>query len=224
MENQKLTEEQSLQIITEMIQKVKPGFHSGGTSAILWGSVIAIAGLVSFAEMNWNFSIGFDIWLLVLATIIPQIFITVRQKRSKRVTNYQEDALSGIWLAYAIGIFALVFYFHVIRDVSEQQLAAGGNELLIKDLHTGSLTHWHPYVLSGASLLLILYGMPTVATGIATKFRPMLLGGILCYVFFVISCYTVYKYDYLLNGLAGITNWLIPGLILRNRALKGKGC
>ena len=224
MEEQKLTEEQSLQIITEMIRKVKPSFHTGGTSAILWGSAVAIAGLVSFAQMHWHFYVGFDIWLLVLAAIIPQIFITLREKRAKRVTNYQEDALSGIWMAYGIGIFALVFYFNVIPATSEQLMITGGNELLRKNLQTGVTEHWRPFIPSKASLLLILYGIPTLATGIAMKFRPMLIGSILCYLFFIASCYLPAEFGWLFNGFAGIVNWLIPGLILRHRQLKGKAC
>ena len=96
MEEQKLTEQESLQIITEMIQKAKSNFHTSGTSAILWGSVVGIAGLVSFAEMNWHFDIGFDIWLLVLAAIIPQVFITIKEKRNKNIitiSNMEERAL-----------------------------------------------------------------------------------------------------------------------------------
>ena len=195
MADQKLTEQESLQIITEMIQKVKPRLHTGGTSAILWGTAVAIAGLVSFAQLHWHFYIGFDIWLLVLAALIPQIFITLREKRGKKVTNYQEDALNGIWTAYGIGIFALVFYLRVI-----------------------------PAVPSRGSLLLILYGIPTLATGIAMKFRPMLIGSILCYLFFIASCYLSAEFDWLFNGLAAIANWLIPGLILRHRQLKGNAC
>jgi hypothetical protein len=77
-------------------------------------------------------------------------------------------------------------------------------------------------VVSAYSLLLLLYAMPTLATGIARKFAPMLVGGILCYIYFIISCFTSSTYDLLLNGLAGITCWLIPGFVLRDRYLKGK--
>jgi hypothetical protein len=63
-----------------------------------------------------------------------------------------------------------------------------------------------------------------MVTGIATKFKPMLYGAILCYIFFIISCFTAHEYDMLLNGLAGIFNWLIPGLILRSRLKKGENC
>jgi len=223
MEKAPMTEHESLQIITEMIQKAKSDYHTSGTSAILWGSVVAIAGIVSFAEGTWHFSIGFDIWLIVLAAIIPQIFISICENKAKKVISHQENLLGGIWLAYGISVFALVFYFNVIQDASEKLLSASGQELLIKDLHTGVISHWHPYVFSSASLLLLLYGIPTLATGIGTRCRPMLVGGLLCYIYFVISCFTPGSIDYLLNGLAGITNWLIPGLILRYRTTKANG-
>jgi len=224
MEEQQLTERQSLQIITEMIQKAKANYHTSGASAILWGSVVAIAGLVSFAERQWGFSIGFDIWLIVLAAIIPQVFIRIREKRSKRVVGYEEALMDAIWLVYAIGLFALIFYLNIVPGITEKFFAGQGRQLLTKDLATGRLETLHPFVPSAASLLLILYGIPTLITGIGMKFRPMLIGGILCYVYFVISCFTTTPFDYLLNGLAAITNWLIPGLILRHRASKAKPC
>ena len=64
MEEEKFSEQESLKLISEMIQKAKHSFHENGTSAILWGSVVGIAGIISFAELFWHFYIGFDIWLL----------------------------------------------------------------------------------------------------------------------------------------------------------------
>ena len=93
---------------------------------------------------------------------------------------------------------------------------------MIKNLQTGVIKPLHPFVLSQGSLLLILYGIPTLITGIARKFTPMLIGGILCYIMFVISIYTVNKYDFLMNGIAAIFNWLIPGFILRSKYLQDR--
>lgn len=220
MEEPQLTEQQSLQIITEMIQKAKGNFHTSGTSAILWGSVVTIAGVVSFIERQWNVSIGFDIWLIVLAAIIPQIFITIREKRKRQIVTHSEAFINAIWLVYGIGIFALVFYLNMVPAITEKILAGQHQQVMIKDLATGQLQPLRIFIPSGASLLIILYGIPTLTTGIATKFRPMLIGGIICYIYFLISCFTTTSYDFLLNGLAAITNWLIPGLILRYRKLK----
>jgi hypothetical protein len=221
-EEKALTEQESLRLITEMINKAKTGFHGSGTSSILWGTVVAIAGLVSFSEREWNFSIGFDIWYIVLAALVPQIIITIRDNRQRKAVSHHESAMNAIWLVYGISIFAINFYLNIVPVQSERILAGEGKELLLRTISTGATEHYRPGIMSGFSLLLLMYAIPTLATGIARKFLPMLIGGILCYVYFFISFYTISTYDLLLNGIAGITCWLIPGLILRNRYLKAK--
>jgi hypothetical protein len=223
-EEKKLTEQESLELITEMIHKVKTSYHERGTGAILWGTVVAIAGLMSFAQRNWNFSIGFDIWLIVLVAFIPQNIISIREGKNRKVVSYQDAYQDAVWLVFGLGVFMLTFYLNVIPSVTDNFFKEDGTELLIRNITTGETAHYTPSVLSGYSLLLLMYAMPTLATGIGHKFKPMIVGGILCYVYFIISCFTPTKYDLLMNGIAGITNWLIPGLILRDRYLKGKRC
>lgn len=223
-EEKQLTEQESLKLITEMIGKAKNTYHESGAGSMVWGTVVGIAGLVSFAQRYWDFSIGFDIWLIVLAAFIPQLVISIREGKKRKSVSYEETYVDTIWLVFGISIFMLVFYMNVIPSVSDRLIAAEGGELLYKDLKTGAVKHYTPSVFSGNSLLLLLYAMPTLATGIGTKFTPMTVGGILCYVYFIISCFTPVMYDLLLNGIAGITNWLIPGLILWNRYKKGRNC
>ena len=216
MDEEKFSGEDSLKLITEMIQKAKHCFHENGSSAILWGSVVGLAGLVNFAELYWHFYIGFDIWLVVMAAVIPQVFISIKQSRSRKVMTHTEAAMNTIWIVYGISIFALVFYFNVVPGVTDRYLASQGISIIQKNAD-GSVSPFHVFPLSHGSLLLILYAIPTLATGLAHKVRPMILAAILCYIFFLISCYTSTAYDMLFNGLAGICNWLIPGLILRKR-------
>jgi hypothetical protein len=220
-EEKQLTEKESLELINEMIKKAKHHFHESGTSAILWGSVVGIAGLVSFAQKYWEFSIGFDIWLVVLGAIIPQIFISIRESRRKKVLTHTEAAVDAAWMAYGVSIFALVFYFNVVPGITDKFMAAE-NISLLKTTADGQTIAISYFVPSHGSLLLLLYGIPTLATGIAHKFYPMLAAAILCYIFFIISCFTSTAYDMLLNGLAGIFNWLIPGLILRKKYYRHK--
>jgi hypothetical protein len=223
-EEKQLSEQESLRLITDMIGKARNSYHESGAGAIVWGTVVGIAGLMSFAQRYWDFSIGFDIWLIVLAAFIPQIIISIREAKNRKVVSYSEQYLDAIWLVFGLSIFMLTFYLNVTPGVTERFIAADGGELLYRNLKTGETTQYRPSIISGYSLLLLLYAMPTLATGISQKFTPMKIGGILCYVFFIISCFTPAVYDLLLNGIAGIVNWLIPGLILRDRYLKGKGC
>ncbi len=225
-EKKQLTEQESLQLITEMIQKAKAShFHENGTSAILWGSVIGFCGVFTFFKMHFGWNTGsFDVWLLALIAIIPQVFISIRERRQRVVKTDMEAAMGAIWMVYGLSIFALIFYFNVIGGQTESLLRGDGMEMMMKNLQTGEISHLYPFAPSQGSLLLMLYGIPTLTTGIARKFRPMIVGGIACYILFTISCFTASKYDFLMNGIAGVLNWLVPGLILRSRYLKGKTC
>lgn len=222
MEDKPLTEKESLQLITEMISKAKHSYHENGTSAILWGSVVAFCGFVSFAELYWHFSIGFDIWLLTLVAFIPQIFITIRARRNRKVISHTEAAMNTIWLVFTISMFALVFYFNVVPGITDGFLSKEGTKILATGAD-GKAFNFHYQVPSAGSLLILMYAIPTCATGLAYKFKPMIFASVLCYAFFVVSCFTPTAYDMLLNGLAGIFNWLIPGLILRGQFKRENG-
>jgi hypothetical protein len=223
-QEKQLTEKESLQLIAEMIQKAKGSFHENGSSAVLWGTVIALCGLISFAELQWNFNIGFDIWLLILAAILPQIYIGFREKKRKSVKTYQQAATDIVWIVYAISIAALLLYQSIVPAVSDKLMVQDGIQLLQKNIQTGEMKDFHFFIPGMSSIYLIIYAFPTMTTGLINKFKPMIYGAVMCYIFFVISLYTSFKYDMLLMGLAGVANWLIPGFILRSRYLKGKPC
>lgn len=221
---QQMTEQESLHLITEMIQKAKAShFHENGTAAILWGSVVGFCGLMSFIEDYFNLNINFDWWILTLIAIVPQIFISIKEKRNRVVKTDMQIAMDAVWLVFGISIFAVIIYVNVISESSAHLFAQEGITIMQKD-KIGYIQPFKPFALSISSIFLIIYAFPTLVTGLARRFKPMLYGGIVCYVYFLISLFTPTTYDNLLTGLAGIGNWLIPGLILRNRFIKGKGC
>jgi len=223
-EEKQLTEQESLQLITNMINKAKNDYQETGISALLWGTVITVCGLVSFLAIQLNWQIGFDIWILTLVAIIPQIWIAVKESKQKRIKKLDSDALGAVWIVFSITVFSLTFYQNVIGSATENILKNNHEEWLQKDLATGAVTTLHPFALSIASLYLLLYAFPTMVTGLARKFKPMIIGAIITYICFIISCFTDSIYDLLLLSVAATASWLIPGLILRNRYIKRKAC
>lgn len=218
-----LSEQESLALITEMIGKARNHFHESGVSAILWGSVVSFCGLVSFAQHFWDFRIGFGIWLLALVAIIPQMVISIRENRKKEVRTHLEAALDAIWIVYAISLFGIIFYINIVPAVSVHLLEKyDGIRMMQQNIATGSMEPANLYTFSSSSLLLLVYAFPTMCTGLLQKFRPMILGAILCYLFFAASLFTTTTYDFLFMSLAGVFNWLIPGIILRKRYLRAK--
>lgn len=219
-----MNQQESLRLITDMIAKAKAShFHEDGTSAILWGSVVGFCGFVHFTEQYLKLSIGFDVWILTLVALVPQIFISIKESRNRVVKTDMQIAMDAVWTVYGISVFAMIAYINIIPYSSANLFTQSGVRLFQKNA-TGEVEPFRAFALSGSSLLIILYAFPTLVTGLARSFKPMIYGAIACYIFFFISLYTSTMYDNLWAGLAGIGNWLIPGLILRNRYLKGKSC
>ncbi len=220
MEEKQLTEKESLAIITDMVNKVKNHYHENGTYLILWGTVITICGLVSAAERFWSFSIGFDIWILTLIAVVPQIWLIIRERKRKKVITHTESAIDTIWIVYMITIVCIILYGNIIYFTSPGLLKASGIELFSKNIATGETKPFRLFAPSFSSIFLMIYAFPTLATGMITKYRPMIIGAILTYGFFVLSLFTDFAVDMLLSSLGAISCWLIPGLMLRSRYLR----
>ncbi|MBC7866925.1 MAG: hypothetical protein H7X88_05265 [Gloeobacteraceae cyanobacterium ES-bin-316] len=214
MEDKNLSYQESLQLINTMINKAKDAYHDTGTGAMLWGSVTAICALVRLSELQFGYKLPFDINLLSLVAIIPQIYITTKEKKERRVKSYDDRFFDYIWLGFGIAIFLLI---HVVNLTFASWTPVS---VEYKTL-TG---HSSPFVLSEfiMPLFLILYGLPTFITGAACRFRPMLWGGLFCWVCSVITVYTNIKIDLLLTALSAIVAWFIPGLIMEREYRQAK--
>ena len=76
-ENQ-LSGEESLKLINEMIGKAKQSYVSKGIASIVWGVLIVVCSMLTWAQVQFKFDIGFDVWLLVFIAVIPQIFFSIK--------------------------------------------------------------------------------------------------------------------------------------------------
>ena len=205
-QEKKLTEQESLSLITMMINKAKESYHDTGIGAIMWGAVITICSLVRLSEIHFGYRLPFDIYLLTLAAIIPQIFISIKEKKERKVTSYDDPYMDYIWLGFGISIFLLILICNNIFNEwgawTNQYKPAGSS---------GNSYGFYEFV---GPLFLMLYGMPTFITGAACKFKPMLWGGIFCWLCCIAAVYTTIKIDLLLTAASAILAWLIPGVIM----------
>lgn len=206
MEEQKFSEKESLALITQMINKAKDSYHDTGIGAMMWGSVIAIASLVRLSEIHFGYKLPFDIYLLTLIAIVPQIFITIKEKKERKVKSYDDRYMDYIWIAFGVSIFLLI---HITNNV----FSAWGTVAAEYKTLTGHSASFRFYEFV-SPLFLMLYGMPTFITGAACKFKPMLWGGLFCWLCSVVTVYTNMKIDLLLTALSAVMAWLIPGILM----------
>ena len=206
-EEKQLTEKESLDLIAMMINKAKNVNYETGVSAIMWGSLIAFCSLERLAELQFGYKLPFDVYLLTLVAVIPQIIIANKENKQRPVKSYDDMYVDYIWLAFGICIFLMIFIVNVLFNNAWLPLA---------DEYQKLAAHPSPYHLNEfvAAFFLLLYGLPTFITGAACKFKPMLWGGIFCWLCCIITLFTTIKIDLLLTAASAIMAWLIPGIII----------
>ncbi len=191
MAENKMTEQESFRLINEMIGKAKKSYVTKGIASIVWGVIIVVCSLVSWSQVHFKYDLNFDIWLLALLALIPQLYFSIKERRSKNFTAYDEITSGYIWTAFGVSIFILSLYFN--------HQPQGGQS---------------------SSLVMMLYAIPTFITGGLCKFKPMIIGGIICWAGSIISIFTITEIDLLLMAACGLFAWVIPGVILWNRYKK----
>ncbi len=191
MEENNFTEKESLQLINEMIGKAKKSYVTKGIASMVWGALITFCGLVSWYEIHFKVDFG-DVWLITLIAIIPQIYFSIKEKRSKQFISHNESTTNFIWIAFAVSMFITTAYF-------------------------GRMVGTNPM-----PIIMMLYAVPTFIIGGMHKFKPMILGGIFCWIASVISIFTNVEIDVLLMAACGLFAWLIPGIILWIRYKKNQ--
>lgn len=209
-----LTEKESLDLIAQMINKAKDACHDTGITAMMWGTVIAVCSLVRLSELHFGFRLPFDIYLLTILAVLPQIYFSIREKKERKVKTYGDAFMDYLWLGFGICIFLMVFIMNM--------MFRGWEPMADKYTELTQLSASFKLYEYTASLFLLLYGLPTFVTGASMRFRPMLFGGILCWFCCIISLFTSAKIDLLLTALSSVFAWLIPGIIMEKDYRKAK--
>ncbi|MCX6317462.1 MAG: hypothetical protein NTW29_09245 [Bacteroidetes bacterium] len=209
-----LSEKESLDLIARMINKAKDACHDTGIAAIMWGAVIAVCSLVRLAELQFGFTMPFDIYWLTFVAVIPQIYFTIKEKKNRKVKAYGDEFYDYLWIGFGICIFLMIYttshMFNEWKPVAVEYKSLAG--------HSSSFRLYE----YSSSLFLLLYGMPTFVTGVSMRFKPMLWGGLLCWVCCLVCLYTPVKTDLLLVALSSVSAWLIPGIIMEKDYRKAK--
>jgi hypothetical protein len=213
MQEKQLTEQESLLIIQQMISRARNVFVDTGIGPILWGTVITICSIVQAAKLYFQFEIQFDIWLLALFAIVPQILISVKESRERKAKGWEDDMMSYVWICFGAGVFII----HLINNVMGAEL----NPVLDEYRNTTGKTVSSTWSYASCFLLFV-FGYPTIVTGAIRKMRTMLAGGIFCWASAIVAAFTATYIDFLLMAFSATLAWLIPGILLRRKYLAQK--
>ncbi|MFT4154167.1 hypothetical protein [Parafilimonas sp.] len=182
---------QSLQLIESMINRAKDKYAEDGFMYLLWGWLVFILSIIQFVLLHvFNYAYHYIVWLVTIPVFIYQIFYTKKKNRNQKVFTYTDAIIGYVWITYAIVMLLLCFFIGILTS-----------------------GEYFKYIIH---ILLAVYGMPVFLTGIIIKYRPLIYGGIACWVLCILSTFIKnYDYQFLCIPAAMIVAWIIPGYSLR---------
>jgi len=193
MEKEQLTPEKSLELIGQMITTARKEFNDNGFMYLLWGWFAFSAALAHYALMWVEYEYAFLPWavLMPLGGIISAIYSATRGKKQlRRVKTWVDRVMGYVWMAIVLALFVT--------------------------LGVASRIGWevsYPF-------LILLYGVGTFISGGIMQFRPLIAGGILCWVISAVAFFVSFDIQLLLLACALLVSYIVPGHILRHQYSK----
>ena len=194
MKEKVLTEKESLALITGMISQAKNHYHESGSTALLWGFANVTCFILAYLQSKAWINFPFNpFWLMIIAAVI-QVYFSWKKRGAERTVTFKDEAHYYVWIAFGISVLILTI--------------AGG----FADIG---------YIV--LPLLLLLFGIPTFISGCLKKFKPLIFGGIICWILSIISFFIPGNEVFLIVALGAFCAWVIPGFILRKDYYKKAG-
>lgn len=208
MEDRKLTEKESLEVITSMIARTRQRYVGDGHIMLMWGYLVAVVSilvwvlLVATRQNYWNY-----LWFVIpIVGGIATPIMARRQQLQSGVKTFYDKVTSRLWTIAGLSEFAAIIACIVIQCL------------------TGA-SCW------GAMLAYTLIAMPLaeIAQGLFIKERSLTVGGIAGLVVGIITvCCIAGRIPLGANWymplfiLAFVAMMIVPGHILNHKASREK--
>lgn len=195
MEKNNLTPEESFTIINKAIAGFKTNYRESASIFLLWGWMLSIASFTHFAILMilkrleaWDLMGIFSIgnWLVFVLIGFIIQYFMIRRENKNRKVYTYLDT----YLKYLWTVSGVSFFI--------------GAFICLK---LGILP---------PPIMLLIAGTATTITGLFIKFRPLMYGGIALLIFSIVTTFVSTEYITLLNGVAIICGYLIPGYYLKS--------
>ena len=187
--NESLSPVDSLRFIESMIHKAQSRFSENGTLYLLWGWTIFLCSLVQYFSLKFtSFSNASLIWLLAVFVMLYQIFYLSKKRKTDKVTTYSDEIIGYVWMTFGICMGLLT--------------------IIMSKLQIWML--FYPFIF-------LFYGIPTFLSGAIMRFKPLMFGGICCWILSIAASFITSIEVILLLVPAVLFGWIIPGYLLKAR-------
>lgn len=180
--------EESLSIITSMIDQARRQITDNGFHFLLWGWLTMIACAGHYIMARWTeVAHPYAVWLLMIPGIIISMIYGIRQGKSAHVRTYTDRSMLWVWVAVSVSIIILQVFIH-------------------------------KYNYQIVPILLLLIGNATFVSGWLLRFKLLIWGGIFFWVGAILAFLTNTQYEQIgIMAVCINTGYLFPGYMLRAR-------
>jgi hypothetical protein len=216
-----LNEKESLELIGQMINTAKNNLQKGtGKIFLLWGYLVAG---ISFATFILSINLpkqteyyAYLLWFFMILGLPFHFWLIRKREKEKLVKTYIEKLMKWVWIGFTVSILVVVFgmLFDTLILFYFAPAAKKGHEFI----------RWFQWLLL-PPFMLCLYGFALFVSGKAYGFRPLAIGGIICFItsfFLIISLHEtgVVFLQQLLLCVSAVAGFVIPGHLLNRKEKK----
>jgi hypothetical protein len=194
MENSEkmMTGEESLRIITDMINKTKVSIRQGSFHLLFWGWLLIICSLSAWLlEKYAGYAHPYYVWFLAIPGAFVSMIYGFMNGRKEQVHTYANMLYMWTWIGFLIAATVLF----IVQSKSMETVT--------------------PYIL-------LLAGFPTFLSGFIIKFKPLILGGICFWIVALVVHFAGPELEPLGTPVAMLIGYLIPGYMLKYKVSHDK--
>lgn len=179
---------EKLNVIYGMIENSKTQIRENGFFYLLWGWLVLIASLSHFIMMKYGIFYSFLAWPVIMTGgMVVSVIAGIRMGKRTGYRTHIDTAIIYLWYGFFFALLVILAF------------AIGGKI-------TWEITN---------ALIISMYGLGTFVSGGILKFKPLVIGGICCWIIALCVFFIPDEYTLLLVSVSIIISYLIPGYLLR---------
>jgi hypothetical protein len=213
-----LSEKQSLELISQMIQSAKNRLQKGmGKTFLLWGYLVAVISLLIFILLillpGESRYYAYMLWALMAVGAPFHIRLAKKMEQQQLVKTYIDRIMDYVWIAFTISLLT------VISGMLLHTLMLSLKPLVVEPGHEFRLWFYWLFV---TPVMLCLYGLALFISGKAYEFKPLVVGGYICWggAFFLIIAFHhphLLRLQQIVLCISAVAGFIIPGHLLNKK-------
>lgn len=185
-----MTEQQGFEVIQKIIENSKTKFRDNSFHFILWGWLVSIASIFHFVLFKVEYKFFYVVWpIMMFGGGVISVIVGYKNSKKLKAKTIYDSAMMYLWGAFFISVILINVIFGVLG------------------IHDAYIPVF----------ILLLSAIATMVTGGILDFKPLIIGGLSCWVWLAACLLVPLEYIVLVSGLSTVTAYLIPGYLLKKK-------